>query len=307
MGSIFLADLKAKTRRGMAGVVREGWSAGGRAYGYRPVAGRTGELEIVPEEAAVIVRVFEDYVAGGIPRDIAATLNREGVSPPRGALWNASTINRNTERANGILQNPAYDGRMIWNRVTMVRDPDTGRRISRLNPESDWQVMPAEHLRIVPAPLFAAAQARKQARAYAAAEGKMTRRPKRVLSALMRCGCCGGSMSMHDTISGRPRIRCSTNRESGTCTSAKKFYLDRIETAVIFNLRAIFDNPDVVAEYLRTYREAKRAEIAEATPNRTRLERRLIYVQGRLTSLIGGSHFPTAHHVGGASGSGRGT
>ncbi|PZU95640.1 MAG: recombinase family protein [Chelatococcus sp.] len=286
MGSIFLADLKAKTRRGMAGVIREGRSAGGRAYGYRPIAGRPGELEIVEDEAAVIRRIFDEYLSGSVTRDIAARLNRDGIAPPRGALWNASTINGNSERGYGLLQNAAYDGRIVWNRVHMVRDPDTGRRLSRLNPESEWQTTEAEHLRIVPEEVFAAAQERKKARSHAMAEGKMARRPKRILSGLMRCGCCGGSLSMHDTMSGRPRVRCSTNRESGACTSAKKFYLDRIEEAVVFNLRGIFEQPAIVADYLRTYREAKRAEIAEAVRNRTRLERRLIDVTGQIDRLL---------------------
>ena len=72
-----------KTRRGLAGVVREGRSAGGRAYGYRPVAGKPGELEIVPEEADVIRRIFSLYAIGTAPRGIASTLNAEGVAPPR--------------------------------------------------------------------------------------------------------------------------------------------------------------------------------------------------------------------------------
>lgn len=58
IGSIFLKDLREKTHRGMVGLVREGKSAGGRAYGYRPVPGRPGELVIVEEEAVVIRRIF---------------------------------------------------------------------------------------------------------------------------------------------------------------------------------------------------------------------------------------------------------
>ena len=36
LGSLFLVDLAHKVRRGMQGVVRDGRSPGGRAYGYRP-------------------------------------------------------------------------------------------------------------------------------------------------------------------------------------------------------------------------------------------------------------------------------
>ena len=43
----------------------------------------------------------------------------------------------------------------------MVRDPDSGKRLSRLNPTSQWQSHAAEHLRIVPPALFAAVNNRK--------------------------------------------------------------------------------------------------------------------------------------------------
>src|SRR5664280_2042655 len=91
-----------KVRRGMAGVVRDGRSAGGRAYGYRPVLGKPGELEIVASEADTIRRIFAVYAAGVAPRTIATTLNNEAVAPPRGARWNASTINGSGKRGHGI-------------------------------------------------------------------------------------------------------------------------------------------------------------------------------------------------------------
>ena len=81
-----------KVKRGMMGVVRSGRSAGGKAYGYRPVTGRPGELEIVEEEASVIRRIFDLYAAGISPRSIAGILNREAIPAPRGRQWNASTI-----------------------------------------------------------------------------------------------------------------------------------------------------------------------------------------------------------------------
>ena len=47
VGQMQREDGAKKVRRGMAGVIREGRHAGGRAYGYRAVPGRPGELEIV--------------------------------------------------------------------------------------------------------------------------------------------------------------------------------------------------------------------------------------------------------------------
>jgi DNA invertase Pin-like site-specific DNA recombinase len=142
-------DGAKKVRRGMAGVVREGRHAGGRAYGYRAVPGRPGKLEIVEEEAQVVRRIFEAYTSGRTPRDIAGDLNREGTAPPRGTRWNASTINGNAQRGTGLIFNELYVGRIVWNKVRMVKNPDTGKRISRPNPRDQWQIIEVPHLRIV--------------------------------------------------------------------------------------------------------------------------------------------------------------
>jgi site-specific DNA recombinase len=64
-------------------------------------------------------------------RDIAHDLNRESVRPPRGRRWNASTINGNAQRGAGLIFNELYAGRIVWNKVRMVKDPDTGKRLSR--------------------------------------------------------------------------------------------------------------------------------------------------------------------------------
>jgi DNA invertase Pin-like site-specific DNA recombinase len=163
VGQLFREDGVKKIRRGMAGVIREGRYAGGRSYGYRPTPGEPGRPQIVAEEAAIVRRIFLEYADGRSPRDIAHDLNREGVPPPRGAAWNASTINGNGERGNGVLQNPLYVGELVWNRVQMVKDPSTGRRISRPNPPAEWQRADAPQLAIVDRETWERAAERKRA------------------------------------------------------------------------------------------------------------------------------------------------
>jgi DNA invertase Pin-like site-specific DNA recombinase len=64
VGQMQREDGAKKVRRGMTGVIRDGRHAGGRAYGYRALPGKPGELEIVEDEAAVVRRIFEAYAAG---------------------------------------------------------------------------------------------------------------------------------------------------------------------------------------------------------------------------------------------------
>lgn len=67
MASLYLADLSQKTSRGLHGRAREGKVSGGKAYGYRvsrKEGSGPGDGEIVEGEAAVIRRIFSEYVAG---------------------------------------------------------------------------------------------------------------------------------------------------------------------------------------------------------------------------------------------------
>lgn len=49
-----------------------------------------------------------------------------------------------------ILNNELYIGRIVWNRLRYVKDPETGKRISRLNGPDRWVVQDAPELRIIP-------------------------------------------------------------------------------------------------------------------------------------------------------------
>lgn len=75
------------------------------AYGY--VNDENGELVIQPEEAAVIRRVFDEYLGGKGSYAIARELRREGVPTIRSSKgWQDSVVK-------GILQNPVYEGDLL--------------------------------------------------------------------------------------------------------------------------------------------------------------------------------------------------
>ena len=105
--------------------------------------------KIDSEQATVIHRIFKDYADGLSPRAIALSLNQEGVTGPTGKAWGPSTINGNRQRGTGILNNEMYIGRLVWNRLRYVKDPETGKRISRPNPEDKWIIQDVPELRII--------------------------------------------------------------------------------------------------------------------------------------------------------------
>nr|WP_244627525.1 recombinase family protein [Microvirga tunisiensis] len=123
--------------------------------------------------------------------DIAHGLNRDGLRPPRGRVWNASTINGNAERGTGVLNNDLYGGRLVWNRLRMIKDPHTGKRVSRPNPENQWQIVEVPELVIVPKDLYEAVRQKKTVRCQA--HPSQQKRQRHLPSGLLRCGCCGAA------------------------------------------------------------------------------------------------------------------
>lgn len=284
MGELFIENLALHTRRGLEGVIRDGRHAGGRAYGYRAVPGKRGELEIVTAEAEVVRKIFADYIIGKSPRDIANDLNKQGIAPPRGTKWNSSTINGNLQRGGGILLNDLYDGRIVWNKVKMVKDPSTGKRISRPNPKKEHRRAAAEHWRIIDAETWAKAQEIKAARGGAHATS--ARAQPRMLSGLMRCGSCGGSMTSLGRHKGVERIQCATHRESGTCHNGRRVKRQDVERLTLDGLRTELGEPVYIAEFVKTYNE-ERARLAKtAAGNRDKIEKRLAAIGRELERAI---------------------
>lgn len=139
--------LAEKTHRGLTGRALAGKSAGGLPYGYRVTA--TGERAIDDAQADIVRRIYRDYLAGKSPRTIAANLNHEGVSSTRGGTWSVTAIYGDVKRGIGILANTMYIGRQTWNRSHWIKHPDTGRRIRRERPESEWIINDQPDLAIV--------------------------------------------------------------------------------------------------------------------------------------------------------------
>lgn len=285
LDSEYLEDLKRATRRGLRGRVRDGLSGGGLTYGYAP-GPEKGTRVIVPHEAAVVLRIFEDYVAGRSPRNIAERLNADGLTPPRGKDWQASAINGNRIRGSGILQNTLYDGRLIWNRVSMRKDPRTGRRVSRPNPPSEWVETSVEAQRIVPAALFAAAQARKSA--YGKQRPHQARRPRHMLAGLLRCGCCGSAMVVNNVEQLGRRIYCSRRKEGGRCENGKTYKLAPIEARVVAALKAQLKDPRGIALYLQEYRKERARLAAEGRGKRLMLEKALAAATREIDRVVDG-------------------
>lgn len=300
-----LENIKLMVRRGLAAVVRDGRFAGGEIYGYASVPKlpdeKRGELAIDPSQAAIVRRIFAEYVGGASCRTIAGRLNAEGVPAPRRGFWRASTINGHRKRKTGILQNEIYCGRLVWNRAYRVRDPDTAQRVWRYRPESEWQRSEAPALRIIDDALFDEAQRQRVARANT---NGWSARPRRLLSGLLRCGACGGGMARKDIDHGRPRIVCSRMLEAHACANRRRYYLDDIEARVIGGLREQLGSPEAIDYLVERYNAERKALRGASTDRRQAIEKELAdivrkiaravqaIVDGKITEAEAAAHLP---------------
>jgi site-specific DNA recombinase len=209
MGALYLKDLADKTRRGLRGRVEDGKSGGGLCYGYdvlrmvsesgEPIR---GDRAINPAEAEGVRRIFREYAEGKSSRAIAWGLNEDGIPGPFGRAWGPSTIHGNPKRGNGVLNNELYIGRLVWNRQRYIRDPESGRRVSRPNPANEWVIHEVPELRIINDELWQRVKNRQRVLAFAPKDKTRPnpmldrRRPKHLLAGLAKCGVCGGGYTL---------------------------------------------------------------------------------------------------------------
>jgi len=259
MNALFLKDLADKTRRGLRGRIEAGKSGGGKSYGYDVVKSFDGAGEPVrgdriinQHEADIIARIFIEYSAGKSPKAIAAQLNRDGIHGPTGKTWGQSTINGNRQRGTGILNNELYVGRLVWNRLRYLKDPETGKRISRLNDKSCWVVHDVPDLRIVGQDLWGRVKSRQGALRVKTntREGMWDRRrPRYLLSGLIKCGHCGGGYS----VISQTHIGCSTARNKGTCNNLRSIKRVTLEDYVLGSLRHHLMDPALTKIFAEEY------------------------------------------------------
>lgn len=312
MNALFLKDLAAKTHRGLRGRVEKGKAGGGLCYGYdvvkrldgngEPV---TGERKINEAEAAIIRRIFREFAAGKSPKAIATDLNRDNIPGPNGKDWGGTTIRGHVCRGTGIVNNELYIGTIVWNRLRYIKNPDTGKRVSRINPESEWIRTEVPELRIVDDELWQTVRQRQQeiaekfenvtkgVRAYRAKKLNGLRRPAFLLSGLLTCGCCGGQYG----VVTRDRYGCLNRNRRGTCGNGRTIRRDVIEARVLAGLTEKLVSAENVAEAVRAYAEElnrqNRERRVQADIDRRALDKIERGIAGILSAIEDGMYQPT--------------
>ena len=292
MAQMYLSDLREKTWRGQLGRVLQGKIPAGRAYGYDIIPSENpdqgGERRVNEIEAAVIKRIFTEYVSGRSARDIVKSLNADGIPGPDGGQWRDSTIRGQVRRGTGLLNNTLYIGKLIWNRVAYVKHPLTGKRQARVNAKEKWEISEVPHLRIVSDELWERAKARQtRMRTEMATKPNGNplngaRRRQYLLSGVVVCGTCGSRY----TIVGGDCFGCSAYKHKGTCTNNLRIGRQVLEDRVLSGLKAKMMAPDMVEEFVRTYHEEIKRGAVEAEARLAQDKKQLAEAERKISSIV---------------------
>ncbi len=295
----YLKDLGDKTSRGLRDRAQVGRVTGGLPYGYSSAPAPDGQGKvavIVATRAAIVDRIFRMRAAGRSYRDIAKTLNHEGVEPPRGRQKD-SRKRRDGWAISGVrsmLQNSKYAGRWTFGARSWKKSPTTGKRVSRPGQSPLIEVALPE-LRIVDEETWSRVLAiNEEAReryaaagpsAYAREGGANTARRVYPMSTLIRCGACGGPMVIEKTQ--KPRYRCDASRgNGGICENSRTVMEDALREAFTSAMLRYFDRPEVVAHLI----EASKTELARAQNSvpdqKAEAQKALAESRGKIDNLV---------------------
>jgi DNA invertase Pin-like site-specific DNA recombinase len=293
---LYLREMAAKIRRGLAGQADRGYHTGARVFGYRSIAvpdpsGRLGpdgrplllgkRLEIEESEAAVVRQVFTWYAEGVGVTSITARLNAAG---KRRFSYTA---------VRNILWNQKYIGRYIWNQRRFERRPGSRAKVARLLPENEWKVYERPELRIVDETTWQRVQTRlTEVRSRVAPSGLMRGRDavlhsRHLFSGFMRCGTCGGTVTTVSGGYGTPRYGCQRASKQGAASCANRLTIRAkvADAALLAGLRAFLLEERTI-EYVTAALSARLNALIDERPRlkalkvaeRETLERKLTHL-----------------------------
>ncbi len=217
-------NLAQEVLRGMREAASRGFWVGSKVpYGYSKLMVQDGAkkrptLELNPDTAPVVKRIFDMSQAGSGMVDITRALNDDGIASPGGKLWGKTGVHK-------VLINEAYTGTLLWG----VNAKDGG------DPVRVDKAFPA----IVSKTQFQSVGRQLRRRA------PKVRHPRRVgssflLSGMVKCKTCKGALTGGYSKSGKfPYYVCqSLMRRGKEACNTPRLAARRFEEMVVRKIRS---------------------------------------------------------------------
>ncbi|HEX6880108.1 MAG TPA: recombinase family protein, partial [Terriglobales bacterium] len=185
--------------------------------------------------------IFELCADGLSLAEITECLNQDKLLAPFKATgrkpgWVKSCVRE-------ILYNDRYRGIQVWNRTRKQRNPETGRKVSRPRPESQWKRVDVPEWRVIPEELWKSAHdsldaRRTDFRSSSCTGVRRSSAGKYLFSGLLRCGLCGCNLVI---VSGggtkKKRYGCANYRFHHTCSNNFTIGVSNLENQLIQKFR----------------------------------------------------------------------
>ena len=257
MGAFAQAEsesISANVRWGVRQAMREGrthvrWD---KLYGFKE--GDGGKPQIIPEQAEIIRRIYDRFLAGDSQRMISEALYADGIAAPGGGeRWNPAVIK-------SILMNEKYCGDVLRQK-TFVKDC-ISKKVVKNTGQLPMYLVQDNHEGIVSREVFQAAQAELAKRSAGKAPskkqaptGRAKYSAKYALSDRLICGECG---TLHRrcvwTHHGKRRVvwRCISRIDYGTkyCHNAPTMDEKPLQDAILTAINFIMSQKTVLVEQI---------------------------------------------------------
>ena len=275
----YSANLAQDTMRGMKENISRGFFNGGVVpFGYEKVKVMVNgtlktRLELNETEATIVKRAFQMALTGIGGKEIARTLNDDGLRTRTGILFGTTVINF-------WLRNPVYTGALVWNRTDR-----TSNQVFR-KPASELFVIPNTHKALISVADFERVQGFLNDRRPIFTHPRTVSSPY-ILSGFAYCSKCGSAMIGTAAKSGKYLYyECDARFKKGkdSCVGLRvrkdmveKFALEKIKEDILTkeNLTKLVSL--VNNELLNTY--SHREKQLDDT------EKNLAQISGKLTKL----------------------
>ncbi|WP_394219128.1 recombinase family protein [Halobacillus trueperi] len=244
---------------GMRQRARKGKWNGGIVLGYKSVKSSNpnkddSRLEIVPEEAAIVRKIYNLYVSGKGLKAIANQINHEGYRTKRGNHFSTAAVK-------DIVTNPIYIGKVRFNRYENWSE----RR--RRGKSEDIIIQDGNHDPIVDPELWSQVQLiqkKKASKPMKNYDGKY------LLVGLMKCPMCGATMVSSRTTNklkdGTKKVlryyTCGAFKSKGSSVcSANSVRADYAEKYIMDRLQHVVQHKEVLSEIVSRVNQQKKGRI----------------------------------------------
>ncbi len=248
LDEFYSANLGQEIIRGMRESASRGFFLTARApYGYRKIKVKDGNkerprLEIDPNTAPIVVRIFQALLRGKGLTEIAKSLNSEGIPAPKGKRWTKTTLHM-------MVTNEAYTGTLVWGIRSKSQEP--------IRVENAWEA-------IIDRETF------DKVRELLKQRSPVMSHPRRVvspylLSGIARCGRCGKALIAAEAKGGQfTYYVCGTliREGAGSCDTP---YLNahKFESLVIDKIKEHILTEENLRELVRLVNEEMDAQASE--------------------------------------------